>query len=168
MPLKTELTIRLRPTLTKVLGGQTLSEMPEFFRALTLLTGVVLNQADKLYYSKPTIAGSATLTLDLIGGGLVDVYGDAFGPARLKVILINSDLAVCPNVITLQRPAANGLPLFGAASGSLPVRPGGGLLWWAPDLTGVLVTAGTGDLLDLVNTAGGNVQPDVYLIGASA
>ena len=168
MPLKTELTIRLRPTLTKVLGGQTLSEMPEFFRALTLLTGVVLNQADKLYYSKPTIAGSATLTLDLIGGGLVDVYGDAFGPARLKVILVNSDLAVCPNTINLVRPATNGAPIFLAAGDGEPIRPGGGKCWWAPDATGVLLTAGTGDLIDLVNTAGGNVQPDVYLIGASA
>ena len=169
MPLRTELNIRLKPALSKVVGGHTLVLTPEFSRLLTMLTGVVIDQADKLYYDKPTIAGSTTLTLDwATGGGLVDVHGDALALARLKLLIVNSDLAVCPNVINVVRPASNGTPIFLAAGDGMPVRPGGGLLWWAPDATGVVVTAATGDLTDFVNTAAGNVQPDIYAIGASA
>src|SRR5262245_40741400 len=106
MALRTELSIQLKPTLTKVVGNQTPEEILEFFRQINLLTGVVIDQADRLYYAKPTIAGTTTLSLDLAGGGLKDVLGDTFDPARLKLILVNAPLADCPNVINLNRPAA--------------------------------------------------------------
>jgi hypothetical protein len=48
------------------------------------------------------------------------------------------------------------------------VRPGGLAVLAAPDATAYVVTAGTGDLIDIVNTAAGNVAPEIYLIGASA
>jgi hypothetical protein len=122
-----------------------------------------------MYYARPTIGGSATLTLDVAtAGGLFDVFGDAFALVKLKLIVIKSDLTLCPNVVNLQRPAANGVPLFLAVSDGIPVRPGGGLIWWAPDLTGVGVVAATADLIDIVNTAAGNVQPEILIVGASA
>ena len=76
MALKSEFAVRVTPELTKAIGAYTLSLKPEIQKVLALANGVGASQADKLYYSKPTISGSATLTLDLTGGGLVDLlYG---------------------------------------------------------------------------------------------
>ena len=67
------------------------------------------------------------------------------------------------------RPASNGVPLFLAASDGLDVKPGGCFLWLAPDATGVAVTAGTGDLINIANSSSGtSVTYDVVIIGASA
>lgn len=167
MPLILDLNLRLKATLDKVLGGITGSLPVDLGRVQKLLSGVGLNQADKLYYAKPIIAGSATLQLDLAGGGLVDLYGDALAFARVKMILLLSDLALCPNVINLQRPA-NGVPIYLAAADGEPLRPGGMLLKVWPDATAIAVTAGTGDLIEIVNTAAGNVQPEILIAGASA
>jgi len=135
--------------------------------ALALASGVGANQADVVFADTRTIGGSATDELDLIGGGLVDGLGAAFAPVKIKAILVVAAGANA-NVINVQRPAANGLPLFLAASDGIPVRPGGVFAWVAPDATGIPVTTGTGDLLDLVNTGAGNVTYDIILVGTSA
>lgn len=168
MPLKTDLTLRLKPELTKVIGSYTLVEATEFSQVLSLVTGVGANQADKLYYAKPTIVGSATLTLDVAtAGGLFDIYGDAFALARLKFLLLVNP-STNPNTINLQRPAANGVPLFLAVSDGEPVHPGGFVVKWFPGATAIPVTAATADLIDIVNTAAGNVTPEIWIGGASA
>jgi hypothetical protein len=166
MGLITDVSLRVKPNLSKVVGNQTLAQLLDIGKAFTWASGVIVDTADKVYYAKPTIGGSATLTLDF-SGGLLDIFGDAFVLARLKMLLVLNDVAN-PNPINVQRPASNGLVLFGAASDLIPVRPGGFLLWGAPDATGIVVTAATGDLLDFVNTAAGNVTPEILAIGASA
>jgi hypothetical protein len=167
MPLSTKISFSILATLTKVIGPQTLTLTPQLTKALSWASGVALDQADRVYYNRPTIGGSATLSLDL-AGALEDVFGDPFVLAKLKLIAIGSELALCPNPINLQRPATNGVPLFLAVSDGIVIAPGGAMVWVAPTLAGVAVTAGTGDLIDIVNTAAGNVQPEILIVGASA
>lgn len=51
----------------------------------------------------------------------------------------------------------------------MTVRPGGLLVLAAPDVAAYAVTAATGDLLHVANSAGGSaVTYDVVVIGASA
>jgi hypothetical protein len=159
---------RVEGSLAKVQGAQTFTLSPFVAQAMTLATGTGLNQGDKFYYARPTIAGSATLSLDIAtAGGLLDVFGDAFAVARVKLIVIKSDVTLCPNEMRITQPAA-GVPWLGASADFVRVRPGGSLLWFAPDVTGVVVTATTADLIDIVNSAAGNVAPEIFIAGASA
>ena len=167
MPLnKSELAIRISPELLKAIGAQTLSQKLETSKVLALAAGTGAGQADRFYYAKPSIAGSATLTLDLNGGGLVDPYGDALAFARIKKLIVFNELG--PNTINVVRPASNGVPLFLAAGDGEPVHVGGITIKYWPGATAIVVTAGTGDLIDIVNTAAGAVTPEIWIEGASA
>ena len=131
----------------------------------TFASGVGLNQFDRLFVDERTVAGSATDTLDFNGGGLVDVLGSAWAPARLKfLILVN----LGPNPMRLQRPAANGIAIYLAASDGEEIPLNGVLVKIWPDATGKVVTAGSADLLDVVNTAAGNSIYQIIAGGASA
>jgi hypothetical protein len=164
MALTTSLSIRASAQLSKTIGTQTMSLTPLMAVGITLANGNGLNQADRVYYAKPDIAGSATLALDLAAGGLLDVFGDAFSIAKLKVVVIQSELALCPNPITFRVPAT-GPP--GLGTGGMNIRPGGAFCWVAPDLAAVAVTPGTGDVVEFVNTAAGTVKPEILIIGAA-
>lgn len=165
MPVTTTGSWRAAATISKAIGALTASEELIVTASLALSAGTGINAADKAYYARPTIAGSATLSLDLVGA-LLDIYGDAFVLARLKLLVVKSDLTLCPNVINVLRQAA-GVPFLGAAGDFIPVRPGGSCILYAPDATGYAVTATTADLIDIVNTAAGNVQPEILIVGAS-
>lgn len=55
------------------------------------------------------------------------------------------------------------------SSDIINIRPGGALILLAPDATGYAVTAGTGDLLRIANSAGStSVTYDIILIGATS
>lgn len=134
--------------------------------AKALADGTGIDQADRIFTDTRTITASATDSLDL-AGALTNAYGTVTF-ARVKAILVTAAAANTNNV-NVTRPASNGLPLFLAAGDGLAVRPGGAFLWMAPDATGVVVTAGTGDLLDLINSgAGTSVTYSIVVLGASA
>lgn len=165
MAVTTTGSYRVGSTITKVNGAQTLSNELISTGSLALAAGTGANAADKVYSARPTIAGSATLSLDM-AGTLLDIYGDPFIVARVKLISIKCDATLCPNIINLTRPAA-GVPFLVAASDAIPLRPGAVFNLYAPDATGYVVTPTTADLIDLVNTAAGSVQPEIFIVGAS-
>lgn len=134
---------------------------------ITLASGVGANAADRIYADTRVIAASATDSLDM-AGSLTDAFGVAFTPARIKGLFVRASAANVNNVNVL-RPATNGVPTFLAASGGLPLKPGGVFLWLDPSATGSPVTATTGDLIDFVNSgAGSSVTYDVVILAASA
>jgi hypothetical protein len=88
--------------------------------------------------------------------------------ARIKAVIISAASANT-NDVQVTRPASNGTPLFIAAGDGLSVRPGGLFAWACADATSIAVTAGTGDLLTVTNSAGTtSVTYTVIIIGASA
>ncbi len=131
-----------------------------------LASGTGANQADRVFTDQRTLTASATENLDL-AGVLLDAFGAAITFATIKAVIIKA-ASGNTNDVQLTRPASNGVPLFLAASDGIPIKPGGMFVWTAPG-TGITVTAGTGDILTVTNSAGGtSVTYDVIIIGTSA
>lgn len=167
LSLSTDLTLRLAATLTNPLDLSTPTDALVDAIKLVMTSGTGANQADRIFHDTRTLSASATEDLDL-AGSLTGPLGSTVTFARIKLVLVTAAAANTNNV-QLTRPASNGVPLFLAASDGIAIRPGGGFLWWAPDSTGVAVTASTGDLLTFTNSAGSTgVDYSVVIIGASA
>src|SRR5262245_47282983 len=130
--------------------------------------GVGAAQADKLFTDQRSIAASANEDLDLNAGGLTDVYGAVFTIARLKALVVKAAVAN-PGTLTIGRGATNGVPWLSAVSSGVILRPGGVFGWVADEATGIVVTAGTGDLINFLAAAtSGTYTYDVAIVGASA
>lgn len=136
--------------------------------------GVGAGQVDKIFSDTRTLSASATENLDL-AGSLVDAFGATITFARVKALLIRAATGNTNNVVVGANVAANAWgTLFGptgASGGTVTVRPGAFIAvgCGAADATGWAVTAGTGDLLVVTNSAGGtSVTYDVVVIGCSA
>jgi hypothetical protein len=128
--------------------------------------GVASGMADRMFSDSRTLAASATEDLDL-AGSLTDAFGAVLTFAKLKLVMIKASSSNTNDVV-LSRPASNGVPLFAAAGDSIAIKPGGVFFWYVPG-AGVTVTAATGDLMTLTNSAGGTgVDYDVVLMGTSA
>ncbi len=167
MALTTAITAQVVATLTDALDLSTVTDPLDSVTRIALTSGTGANQADMLWHDRRTLTASATEDLDL-AGVLVNAFGDTQTFARIKAILVKA-AAGNTNNVNVTRPASNGVPLFLAAGDGIAVRPGGLVLWVAPDATAVAVTAGTGDLLTFTNSAGSTpVTYDVIIIGASA
>jgi hypothetical protein len=165
--LDTRIKLTVASALTGAIDLQPLSAPLNLAYSKALTTGTGANQADKLWSNTSTIAASGTDTIDL-AGSLTDAFGAALTFARIKAVFVVA-AAGNSNNVNVVRPASNGVPLFLAAGDGVAVRPGGMFSWVCGDATGVAVTAGTGDLLDIVNSAGGtSVSYDVAIIGCSA
>lgn len=164
MALTTQLDLKLSAGYVLALDLVTKAANLNQTIARTLATGTGLEQADVIF--SDTRSTSGTDSLDMVGGSLLDNLGNTWAPARLKAILVVASTLNTTNVL-LRRPASNGVPFLTAAGDEIPIHPGGIALIWAPSAAGYVVTAGTGDLIDVV-AASGTVAYDIYLIGASA
>lgn len=155
-------------TLNNTLDLQTASSLLTLAQGFGMQSGTGANQADKVFSDQRTIAASGTDPLDVAAGGLLDPLGSVFTVARLKLIFIQALAANTNNVVL----GGGANPVINYMTGTTPaivVRPGGWLMLFAPDATGYPVTAGTGDVLTLTNSAAGtSVTYNVVLIGSSA
>lgn len=133
---------------------------------IALADGSGANQANKLFADSRTVAASATDSLDL-NGALNDALGQSLALTRVAAIMIKAaagnggDLLVGPA-------AVNGfLGPWNAAADRNKVKPGGILLLVAPTAAGFPVVAGTGDLLNVVNSnAGASGSYDIVIVGS--
>jgi hypothetical protein len=165
--LTTTITARIEAALTNTMDlGTGVTSVDEHIRQ-SWASGTGDDQGDIIWHDQRTIAASANEDLDL-AGVLADAYGNTLTFVELKAVLIKA-ASDNTNNVRLTRPAANGVPLFLAASDGIDVTPGGVFLWTSPADGGVTVTAGTGDLLNVANSSSGStVTYDIILIGASA
>jgi hypothetical protein len=165
--LDTNLLVKLDASLTSALDLVTAAAPLAINNRTRLTSGTGLGAADMLWSDTRTLAASGTEDLDL-AASLTGPVGGTLTFARIKLLYVTA-LAANTNNVNITRPAANGVPLFLAASDGVPVKPGGSFLWVAPDATGIAVTAATGDLLTFTNSAGStSVTYSVVIIGASA
>lgn len=127
--------------------------------------GTGADQAQKLWTDQRTLTASATEELDL-AGGLTDVFGTALTLTKVKALIIKAAAANTNNVIVGGAASNAWAAAVGAANDTITVRPGGTLVLIAPDSTGYAVTAGTGDLLKIANSAGStSVTYDIAVLG---
>lgn len=131
--------------------------------------GAGANQANLCFADRRSVSASGTDSLDLAGGGLLDPQGATLAFARIKALWVRAmPTNNAANNVVVTRPASNGVPLFSAAGDALPLRAGEVFQWSSPTAAGVAVTAGTGDLIDFVNSAGTNaVEYEVVILGAA-
>jgi hypothetical protein len=166
MSLSTVIQARVSGTQTSALDLGTSTFAFVLSDSMTLATGTGENMADAAFTDSRTLAASANEDLDL-AGVLLDAAGSIVTMATLKFVMIKADAANTNNVI-ISRPASNGVPLFAAAGDAIAIKPGGCFMWLAPE-TGVAVTPGTGDLINIANSgAGTSVAYDVVMIGTTA
>jgi hypothetical protein len=134
--------------------------------ARTFASGVGLNQADLIWAKERTLLTAASEDLDVVGG-LTGIFG-GITPLRLKGFVIES-LPTNTTILTVSRPAANGVPILAAASDAFPpLKPGGFIAIYDPSAAGILLAAGTADLITIANAAGASAVYRIGLLLASA
>jgi hypothetical protein len=114
--------------------------------------GTGANQASAVFSDTRTLSASATEDLDL-AGVLTDAFGTTVAADRIKAIMVTA-ASGNTNDVQVTRKATNGVPLFMAAGDGIALTPGAGFCAVFPNAIGVDVTAATGDLLTITNSAG--------------
>lgn len=160
--------VSLSSELTNPIDLSTPSSVLNFARQISFTQGAGVGQADMIWHDRRTIAPSATDSLDLAGVLLGPFGGTALTFARVKMLIVAAAAANTNNV-NVQRPAAaTGVPIFLGVSDGIPIQPDGGVMWWTKTAAGVVVTPSTGDIIEVVNAAGGtSVDYDIVIVGAS-
>lgn len=133
----------------------------------TLTSGVAAGQADFYWSDERTVTTGATDSID-VAGALTSLLGGTVTFARIKGIrLRNSNAAATANTtnLSLTRPASNGVPIFDAASDAITIGPDGEILLSNPTAAGWAVTAGTGDLISVINSAGASAVYRIEIWG---
>ncbi len=127
--------------------------------------GVGSEQCDKVFGpDRRTLAGGATESLDLAGGGLTDNLGDVLVFAKVRGIVIENLSAT--KILTIGNDA-NPLVFLGAGSHTVPLPPKGKLALVNP-VTGWAVIPDTGDKIKVANDAGDPCDYLIYILGTSA
>lgn len=132
-------------------------------------SGTGAGQVDTVFTDTRTLSASGTENLDL-AGVLTGAFGATLTFARIKAVFVSA-AAANTNDVQFTRPASNGTPIFMAAGDGIALRPGAAFGWLCgtADATGVVVTAATGDLLTVTNSAGTtSVTYTVVVLGCSA
>jgi len=127
--------------------------------------GTGANQAKEVFTDTRTLTASATENLDL-AGVLTDAFGNVITFTKIKAIIVTAAAANTNDVVLGNHATAAFFPMFGAATHTTLVKPGGAVMFVAPDATGFAVTATTADMLMVTNSAGGtSVTYTIVLIG---
>ena len=168
MSLSSRIDVRIDSILTSS-GDLETGTLPLNLRErIDLADGTGAGLANMTWSDTRTRPASGTEDIDLAGSLAGIQAGTTLTFARIKAIYVKAATANT-NSVVVTRPAANGVPLFLAASDGISLAPGEVFLWVSPGATGKAVTAATGDLLTVTNSAGSTgVTYDIVVIGASA
>ena len=134
--------------------------------------GTTVNKFDRLYMAQRTVATGANDDIDLTGV-LTDVFGATIAAVELVgIMVINKQKDGTVNTTNLTIGAGSN-PFTGFLGGTTPtlgpIRPGGVLLLMSPDAAGLgAITAGTGDILRIANSAGATNVYQIALLMRSA
>jgi len=165
--LNAQVQIQIKATLSNSLDLQAASSPLSVLRTLNLTNGTGGNQANVVWSDTRTLAASTTEDLDFAGGGLVDAFGAAVAPARIRAVLIVASCANTNNIVALGD--ANSIPFLSTAATTVTIQPCGFLLLTSPGATGVVVTAATGDIIQIANGgAGTSVNYDIVVLGTTS
>ena len=167
MALTSRVEWKIDSTLTSALDLVTVTSPLAFTDQMDLTTGTGAGQADMQWSDERTLSASANEDLDL-AGSLTGPLGTTLTFARIKAVYFKAD-AGNTNAVQVTRPASNGAPLFMAAGDGISLAAGERWAWWSPTAAGKVVTATTGDLINVANSSSGTgVTYRVVVIGASA
>jgi hypothetical protein len=127
--------------------------------------GTGSGQADLIFRDQRTLTTGANEELDL-AGGLDDPFGVALTFATVKAILIEN--LSTTQTLTIGGSASNQfINWVGDATDVIKIPPGGFFALTAP-AAGYAVTADTGDLLKVTNSAGASCVYNIIILGTSS
>lgn len=130
-----------------------------------LTDGTGANQAKRIWTDTRTLTASSTENLDL-AGVLADAFGNVLTFTKIKALIVKAASANTNDVVIGNHATAAFFPMFGAATHTALVKPGGTVAFIAPDANGLAVTATTADMLTMTNSAGGtSVTYTIIIIG---
>lgn len=143
----------------------------EFSQAFA--NGAGANQADIAYVAERTVATGANDDIDL-AGVLTDALGATVAAAELVALFVINrakDGTANTTTLTIGNGGINSVVGFlGAAAHTVgPLRPGGIMMLASPDAAGIgAVTAGTGDILRVANSAGATAKYQIGILARSS
>ncbi len=165
MALTSKISVGIVGTLTSALDLVTSSAPLSFSKTHDLANGTGANQADKIFSDTRQLAASATENLDL-AGVLTDAFGATLTFTKIKALMVAAKSTNTNDVLVGGAASNQFLSWVGDASDVVKVKPGGMFLITAPDANGLAVTATSGDLLKIANSAGSTVVDyDIIVIG---
>ena len=136
--------------------------------------GVGAGQANLLFTDERTVASGASDTIDL-AGVLQDALGATIAGVELVgLMIVNAPKNVAaPANTTNLTVGAGSNPLVGWLGGTTPtvgpIRPGGVLERFETDAAGMCpITAGTGDILTIANSAGAAATYQIVILARNA
>jgi len=153
---------------TQDLGSAVASMSKQYEVALT--SGTTAGKADLVFHDTRTLAASGSEDIDL-AGVLTDPLGATLSFVKVKALIVSAAAGNTNNVIVGGASSNGVVSWVGGATHTVTVRPGAtlALIAGAADATGYAVTAATGDLLKIANSAGTTgVTYDLIVIGTSA
>lgn len=110
-------------------------------------------KVSKMHASTRTLAASASESLDLAGGTLTDPSGAVLTFTKVKALHIRPSTSNAGTIVVGGAASNAFVGPFGASTHTISV-PAGGILLLADPGTGWTVTAGTGDILKVLNGSG--------------
>ena len=122
---------------------------------------------NKLVILTATISGGATQTWDL-AGGVTNSFGQVLTFARVKMLVgtTSNSMTTAAQSILVQPAPANGWGSWlSTTQAAQRIYSGGGWAIMAPCTNAYAVTAGTGDLLDVINESTNAAQYWLYIGG---
>jgi hypothetical protein len=170
MALTTVLTTQCVADLTTARDLVTATSPLNYRNRVSLTSGTGAGQADLVFSDTRTIAASGDDDLDL-AGGLTDANGNTLTFARVKALIVTAAAGNTNNVLVGGDATSTFLTWVVAEPDAVILRPGASLALVAgvADATGYAVTATTGDLLRITNSAGStSVTYDIVIVGSSA
>lgn len=132
--------------------GSDTSNSGSFSYSAGFAQGTGANNANKFYADEITVAGGASVDLDL-AGVLVDVFSTATTFTKIRLIyieVVNSD-ASTGEAITIGGSTSAFSSFLGDVTDKIKIRNGGCFQLSCSDATAYAVTASTGDILKIIN-----------------
>jgi hypothetical protein len=164
------LSVQSTVSSTSASGQQTTSQVGITVGELILRSGIGYDQADLAGSKVVTIAASSNADVDLVGD-LTDGQGNVVSFAKIKyLIIVNPSLT---QILQVKPASSNGwtgmladvsdkLNIPKAAYANQPNV----FVWSSPQ--GTAITAGTGDLINIINPSGASVDVTVIAVGTSS
>lgn len=135
-----------------------------YSKSYAITNGTSANQANQIWTDTRTISASGSDDIDL-AGVLTNAFGTTLTFTAIKGIIVCAATENTNNVVI--GGDANGLiGWVGNANDVVNVKPGGIFAIYDPSAVGYAVTASTGDILQIANSAGTtSVTYDIIVIG---
>lgn len=170
MSLKATLTTKLTAVQSSS-GAYKGRFTPSLEKIQVFSNGTSANQADLIYADERTVGDGANDDIDL-SGVLTDTFGSTITAAEVVgLLIINQQADGTANTTDLTIGAGSN-PFLGFLGGTTPtvgpLKPGASFMLFAGDAAGIgTVTAGTGDILRVANSAGAAATYQIAIVARS-